>query len=90
MNIKTCTVQQLLPKGKGYTDFFKKGSPNVRKFPKLSHHRTGKPGAMCISYQVLGKCQRKMKCSLAHTPKSKMSASQFDAIDKAFREIYGS
>ena len=77
-----------LPPGKSYNDFFKKGSENLKKLPKLRHHRHGKDSLMCLHYQIKGVCTRGLKCSMAHVPKSKMGPDQFEKIDSAFKDIY--
>ena len=76
-----------LPAGKSYNDFFKRGSPNLKKFPKMKHHTSGKKNAMCVYFQV-GRCGRGAFCSLSHVPKSEMESGHADEVDKSFREIY--
>ena len=77
-----------LPGDKRYTDFFTKGSPNIQKLPKLRHHGHGRWVPLCLNYQLKGMCQKGRKCRMAHTPKSKMDQGEYEAVDKAFREIY--
>ena len=76
------------PEGKGFNDFFKKGSGNLQKFPKLKHHKTGNKAQMCLHYQCKGQCGRGLKCSLAHLPKSRMTTEEAAQTSQAFQEAY--
>ena len=79
-----------LPVGKTFNDYFKRGSPNLSKFPKFSHHVWPRETFLCLKYQASGECVRGSHCQLAHVPKSKMSAAQANTLDSAFRDAYGS
>jgi hypothetical protein len=68
-----------IPEGKTFLEFFgKKSTVEQGAWPRLADPRFDEPKSMCIRYQVKGKCTN--RCTLAHLPKSKMSAKIETAI----------
>jgi hypothetical protein len=76
-----------VPEGKTFLEFFgKKSTIDQGAWPRLVDPRFDEPKSMCVRYQVKGKCTH--RCTLAHVPKSKMSAKIETAITAKFRKIY--
>ena len=76
-----------IPEGKAYLSYFKPGGPNDTGWPKLEDPRWESDRRMCIRFQVKGQCTG--ACTLAHTPKSKMSNKQETEIAARFKKIFG-
>jgi hypothetical protein len=76
-----------IPEGKTYLSYFKPGGPNDTGWPKLEDPRWESDRRMCIRFQVKGQCTE--TCTLAHTPKSKMTSQQETEIAARFKKIFG-
>ena len=76
-----------IPEGKAFADCFAGAQGNDSGWPKLTDVRFDTKRNMCPRFQVKGACTK--DCTLAHTVKSKMSASQEAEISTRFKKIFG-
>ena len=73
-----------LPDGKQYRNVF---SPeDLRDWPKVPHHSSGKPRPICIKYQTLGKCRA--KCHNSHAKPSTIDRNMADDVTSRLQEIF--
>jgi hypothetical protein len=78
-----------IPAGKKFGDFFdvKRHSENLKGFPMVKHHKSGKTVPVCIKYQVKGSCR--VNCTYAHTEPQALDKETFDKITTRLKQIYG-
>jgi hypothetical protein len=75
-----------IPEGKAFNDFFTIGGINEKGWPRLADPRFDSDRSMCLRFQVKGECTT--ACTLAHTPRNKMSNKQETDIAARFKAIY--
>jgi hypothetical protein len=77
------------PAGVEFNSIFGKGMfENHKGFPKFKHHSRSGEAAMCIRYQILGKCHGGKECRGAHIPTDRMKADEKAAVDVRIKELY--
>ena len=80
--------QWRIPSGRKYSEFFnpKTKAKNVRDWPLVPHHSTGRSKPVCIKYQVVGRCRP--HCTLAHIRVADLSPDQVSSIDNKAANAY--
>ena len=77
--------------GTDYLDLFADRTPGSRKWPKFVDSRLARKGrtnsavAMCVKFQMTGKCVQ--GCTLAHVPTSTMSTAAFEQANAIMKEV---
>lgn len=83
-----------LPAGeeKNFFNYFSPSRPeNFYGFPKVTHHKTGRPSYICVRY-IVGNgpgCSRGISCLRSHIRMNDLSANEKSAITKQFKKVYG-
>jgi hypothetical protein len=83
-----------LPEGEGrnFFSYFSPSKPeNYLGFPKVAHHRTGRPAHICLRY-IIGNgpgCSRGLSCLRSHVKMNDLSADEKSAITKQLKKVYG-
>ena len=83
-----------LPAGeeKNFFSYFSPSRPeNFYGFPKVAHHKTGRPAYICVRY-IVGNgpgCSRGISCLRSHIRMNDLSADEKNAITKQFKKVYG-
>jgi len=83
-----------LPAGeeKNFFNYFSPSRPeNFYGFPKVTHHKTGRPAYICVRY-IVGNgpgCSRGISCLRSHIRMNDLSADEKSSITKQFKKVYG-
>ena len=83
-----------LPEGeeKNFFNYFSPSKPeNFYGFPKVTHHKTGRPSYICVRHIVGNgpKCGKGIHCPRSHIRMNDLSADEKGAITKTFKRVYG-
>lgn len=84
-----------LPEGeeRNFFNYFSPSKPeNFYGFPKVAHHKTGRPAHICIRY-IIGNgpgCSRGLSCLRSHIRMADLSAEEKSIITKQLKKVYGS
>ena len=78
--------------GKNFFSYFSPSKPeNYLGFPKVAHHRTGRPAHICLRY-IIGNgpgCSRGISCLRSHVRMNDLSADEKGTITKQLKKVYG-
>ena len=83
-----------LPEGeeRNFFNYFSPSKPeNFYGFPKVAHHKTGRPAHICIRY-IIGNgpgCSRGLSCLRSHIRMNDLSPDEKNTITKQLRKVYG-
>ena len=77
---------------KNFFSYFTPAKPeNFLGFPRVTHHRTGRPAYICLRY-IIGNgpgCSRGISCVRSHIRMSDLSADEKSVITKQLKKVYG-
>ena len=82
-----------LPEGeeRNFFSYFSPSKPeNFYGFPKVAHHKTGRPAHICIRY-IIGNgpgCSRGLSCLRSHIRMNDLSADEKSMITKQLKKVY--
>ena len=83
-----------LPEGDGrnFFSYFSPSKPeNYLGFPKVAHHKTGRPAHICLRY-IIGNgpgCSRGLSCLRSHVRMTDLSVDEKSTITKQLKKVYG-
>ena len=83
-----------LPEGeeRNFFNYFSPSKPeNFYGFPKVAHHKTGRPAHICIRY-IIGNgpgCSRGISCLRSHIRMNDLSTEEKSTITKQLKKVYG-
>jgi len=82
-----------VPEGEEFFNYFSPSKPeNFYGFPRVTHHKTGRPANICVRY-VVGNgpgCSRGLSCLRSHIKMNDLSAEEKERITKQFKKVYSS
>ncbi|NER25731.1 MAG: hypothetical protein F6J96_34580 [Symploca sp. SIO1C2] len=80
-----------VPQGRRFGEFFNifQQPENFEGFPHVRHHVNGRPAAICIKYQVKGRCDKGPNCHKAHIHPRNISEADRIQIKQRLEQIYG-
>lgn len=80
-----------IPEGKKMIDFFGlEKRKNLQGLPKVKHHVTGRPAALCLKYQLNDGwgCNLGSNCRHAHVRPSDLSQEEFEKVSSHLKKVY--
>ena len=81
-----------IPEGEEFFSYFSPSKPeNFYGFPRVAHHKTGRPAHICVRY-IVGNgpgCSRGLSCIRSHIRMNDLSSEEKERITKQFKKVYG-